>query len=78
MFPLRLPLDFVFFFVWHQHLEPSLDIVNESNLGSFFYETVYDVVFAVDYSKEILDVGVVNPHPNKSSDNRCLCHHSWT
>ena len=58
-------LGFCLFLFWHQCLEPSLEVVNDSNLGSFFYETVYDAVSAIDYSKEPLDVGVINSPPSK-------------
>jgi hypothetical protein len=61
------PFPWVLFgsFVWHQRLEPSIDIVSESNLGSFFYETVYDAASTIDYSKEPLDAGVVDSPPPK-------------
>src|ERR1700738_3997644 len=52
-------------FFWHQRLEPSLEVVSESNLGSFFYETVYDAASTIDYSKEPLDAGVVDSPPPK-------------
>ena len=61
-----VPLGFVCFcFVCHQHLEPSIDTVNESNMGSFFNETVYDAASTIDYSKEPLDAGVIDSPPPK-------------
>jgi hypothetical protein len=78
MLLLPLPLGFVCLFLfWHQRLEPSIDVVSESNLESFFYETVYDATSTIDYLKEPLDAGVVDrPRPSKYSDNRPLRHHS--
>ena len=59
-------LGFVcFLFFCHQHLEHSIDVVSESNLGSFFYETVYNAASTIDYSKEPLDVGIVDSPPPK-------------
>ena len=64
--PSPLPLGFVcFLFVRHHHLEPSLEVVSDSNLESFFYGTVNDVASTIDYSKEPLDAGVVDSPPPK-------------
>ena len=60
-----LPLGFVLFPFLRQRLEPSIEIVSDSNLGSFFYETVYDAASTIDYSKEPLDAGVVDSPPPK-------------
>ena len=62
---LPLPLGFVFSPFWRQNLEPSIDVVSESDLGSFFYETVYDAASTIDYSKEPIDAGVVDSPPPK-------------
>ena len=56
---------FCLFLFWHQRLEPSLEVISESNLGSFFYETVYDAASTIDYSKEPIDAGVVDSPPPK-------------
>jgi hypothetical protein len=40
-------------------------VVSESDLESFFYETVYDVASTIDYSKEPIDAGVVDSPPPK-------------
>jgi hypothetical protein len=58
-------LGFVSFPFLLQRLEPSIDIVSESELGSFFYETVYDAASTIDYSKEPIDAGVVDSPPPK-------------
>ena len=62
-----LPLGFVLFPFLRQRLEPSIEIVSDSNLGSFFYETVYDAASTIDYSKEPLDAGVVDSPPPKQT-----------
>jgi hypothetical protein len=62
---LSLPLGFVLSPFWRQPLEPSIDVVSESNLESFIYETVYDAASTIDYSKEPLDAGVVDSPPPK-------------
>ena len=49
---LPLPsLGICLFSFWHQHLEPSLEVFSDSNLGNFFYENVYDAASTIDYSK---------------------------
>src|SRR5450631_2415325 len=65
MLPPPPSLGFCVFLFWHQRLEPSIEVVSESNLGSFFYETVYDAASTIDYSKEPLDAGVVDSPPPK-------------
>ena len=62
---LPLPLGFVLFPFWRQRLEPSIEIFSDSNLGSFFYEIVYDVASIIDYSKKPLNAGVVDSPPPK-------------
>ena len=62
------PLSFGFCLIlfWHYHLEPLLEVINDSNLGSFIYETVYNVASIINYSKEPLDAAVINsPHKAK-------------
>ena len=63
--PFPPSIGFCLFLFWHQRLEPSIEIVSDSNLGSFFYETVYDAASTIDYSKEPLDAGVVDSPPPK-------------
>lgn len=62
---LPFPLGCVLSQFWCQPLEPSIDVVSESELGSFIYETVYDAASTIDYSKEPLDAGVVDSPPPK-------------
>ena len=42
-----------------------MDIANDSNMGSFIYETVYDAASTIDYSKDPIDAGVVDSPPAK-------------
>ena len=65
LYSLPLPLGFVWGSVLQQFLEPSIDIVSDSNLGSFIYETVYDAASTIDYSKDPIDAGVVDSPPPK-------------
>jgi hypothetical protein len=65
LYPLPLPLGFVVLSFLHQFLEPSIDIPDDSNLGSFVYETVYDAASTIDYSKDPIDAGVVDSPPPK-------------
>jgi len=59
-------LGFCFVFIlFSQPFEPSIDIVSESNLESFVYETVYDAASTIDYSKEPIDADVVDSPPPK-------------
>jgi hypothetical protein len=69
MFPLPVPWGFFFFFfffvlfgiiIWS-----PLKVDSNSNLGSFFYETVYDAASIIDYSKEPLNAGIVDSPPPK-------------
>ena len=75
----------VLFPFWRQRLEPSIEIDSDTNLGSFFYETVYDAASTIDYSKEPIDAGVVDspppkqifrhspsPSPLKGIDRKCV------
>lgn len=64
MLPLA-SLRFCLFLIWHQRLEPSFEVVGDLNLGSFFYETIYDAASIIDYSKEPLNAGIVDSPPPK-------------
>jgi hypothetical protein len=77
MLPLA-SLRFCLFLIWHQRLEPSFEVVGDLNLGSFFYETIYDAASIIDYSIRslLMPVSSIAPHPSKDADNLRLCHHS--
>ena len=59
------PLGFCFALILHQYVEASIDVPDNSNLGSFVYETVYDAASTIDYSKDPIDAGIVDSPPPK-------------
>lgn len=64
--PSPRPLGFVcFFFFFGIIIWSPLKVDSNSNLGSFFYETVYDAASIIDYSKEPLNAGIVDSPPPK-------------
>lgn len=52
---------------FHQPFEPSLQVVNESKLESFFYEVVYDATSTINCSKEPFEAGVMDTPPPKQT-----------
>lgn len=64
-YPPPLPFLLVILFLFCALPQDLIQVVNDPNLQSFFYEAVYNVVSTIDYSKESMDVGIIETVPPK-------------